>query len=142
MSFEKTVKSVPAIAPSLRNGLQAMGANSRLVRPTDPRGCEGSIDLDDCYSKLQPQASRWDYAIGYKGKSYFVEVHPANGQVTEIIAKCTWLRSWLKEEGAPLAQIHGDGAFHWLSTAGVNIFSNGKARLAQNKIIVNSLRLS
>ena len=141
MSFQKAAKSIPSILPCFQNGLQAMGANSKFVRPSDTKSCEGSIDIDSCFRQAQQQATRWDYAIGYKGKSYFVEVHPANGQVSELIAKCTWLRTWLKAEGAPLAQIHGDGVFHWLSTAGVNIIGNGKAKLAQHKIIINGLKL-
>ncbi len=139
MSFLNAVRNIPAIIPCVKVGLQAMGTNSRHVHPSDSRKCEGSVDIDTCLENSDPNACRWDYVLGYNGQAYFVEVHPASGHITEIIAKCEWLRSWLKTEGAPLAAIHGDSVFHWLSTGGVKGINQRK--LALSKVVVNKLKL-
>lgn len=48
------------------------------------------------YEGLYPNASRWDYAIGYDQKAWFVEVHPANtSNVKEMLKKVEWLESRL-----------------------------------------------
>lgn len=141
MSFDEAVKQIPSVKGCFKNGLQAMGGDSALIRMGDTRKFDGSVAIDTCLEKIMAQDSRWDYAIGYNGKAYFVEVHPASGQVSDVIAKCAWMRMWLKADGAPLAAIHGDGVFHWISTGKVKIIGKEKARLAKNKIIINSLKL-
>lgn len=140
MSFENVVNSIPSIAPCLKNGLKAMKANSSYITPADARKCDGSVDLDLCCSKREPNANRWDYIIGYNQKAYFIEVHPASGQTKEVIAKCKWLKNWLKTEGTSLTAIHDDKVFHWLSTGKVRIPGSERA-LAQHGIRVNSLKL-
>lgn len=143
MSFQKVVQSLPDIGNCFEKGLQALGNYSTKILPTNPRNCSGSVDLDKCLQVSQPQASRWDYIIGYNDESYFAEVHSASGQVSKVIEKTNWLRNWLKNEGEPVAKIHHKGKnFHWIPTNGVKIIGNQRALLAQNKIIiVNRLSL-
>jgi hypothetical protein len=141
MSFEDAVKNTPSIARCFKSGLQALGGYSSLIRPPDPRQCSGSIEIDQCTRATDQQASRWDYALGYKSRAYFVEVHPANGSVTDVVKKAEWLREWLKSEGHLLAAIHGDGVFHWLPTGKVKIFGQYEKLLAQHKILVKKLEL-
>ena len=139
MSFQKAIQNIPAISKCYQNGLQALGNHSSMIVPSDPRNCNGSVDLDQCLANTFPNEARWDYAVGYNNRCYFIEVHPASGQVSQIIAKVTWLRNWLKVEGALLLAIHNDDqSFHWIPTSGVNIPQRYKAQLAQNKIIVKS----
>ena len=139
MSFPIAVQSIQAIARCYKPGLQALGANSNKIDPDNPRNCTGSVHLDTCLEKVYPGDSRWDYAIGYLTKAYFVEVHPASGQVSEMIAKATWLRNWLKNDGAPLAAIHHDReTLFWIPTKGVNILRKDTVRLAQEKIVVKN----
>jgi len=143
MSFYKIIQSIPNIKDGYKKGLQALGTYSVKVIPANARNCNGSIDLDDCLKKSEPQASRWDFVLGYEEKSYFVEVHSASGQVSKVIEKTMWLRSWLKNEGESLAKIHHEQKnFHWIPTNGVNIIGKERLRLAQEKvIIVSRLRL-
>ncbi len=137
MSFQQAVQNTAPIAECYRNGLLALGNHSLKITPSVPRSCSGSIDLDTCLQPRFPNATRWDYALGYGDYAYFVEVHPASGQVSEMLNKVTWLRQWLKGEGALLAAIHHPGkTFHWLSTNGVKIMGKYQLQLALNKVVV------
>lgn len=49
-------------------GLQALKGNSLKVSVSKPQHLLGSVDIDDCTKGLYPNASRWDYAIGYDQK--------------------------------------------------------------------------
>ena len=143
MSFIKAVQSTPAISSCYKLGLQALGNYSAKIAPENPRDCTGSVFFDACLEAVYPRAARWDYAVGYGSKAYFVEVHPASGQVSEMLAKAVWLRNWLKKDGAQLSAIHHDGeTLFWIPTKGVNILRKDKIRLAQEKIVVkNPLKL-
>lgn len=143
MSFQNVVQSMPSIRGCYRIGLQALGNYRNKIAPANTRNCSGSVDLDDCLSEAEPQASRWDYIIGYKNEAYFVEVHSASGQVSKVLDKANWLRNWLKNDGESLSEIHYKNKnFHWIPTNGVNIIGKQRLLLAQNKVIlVNPLRL-
>lgn len=143
MSFQSVVQSIPNISGCYRNGIKALGGYSNKINPANPRNCSGSVDLDDCLHEAQPQASRWDYIIGYGNDAYFVEVHSASGQVSKVLDKAIWLRNWLKADGQPISNIHHkDKNFHWIPTNGVNIIGKQRLLLAQNKVIlVNRLKL-
>lgn len=138
MSFQATAKSIKQLTACYKPGLQALGGNSSKIKLFDTRRCNGSIDLDNCLKHSHPNDSRWDFIIGYNDKAYFAEVHPASGQVSEVIAKVTWLRGWLKSTGAPLAAIHADGNFHWIPPSGVKIIGKQRQLLAQNKVVIKS----
>lgn len=143
MSFPHAVSSISSIASYYKSGLQALGPHSNKVIPHDSRRCDGSVDLDTGLKQAMPNEHRWDYVLGYNGKSYFMEVHPASGQATEVIRKATWLRAWLKGPGKPLlAILHDGGNFHWIPTGGVKIIGKDRLRLAQAKVVIErSLRL-
>ena len=142
MSFENVVQSIPNIRGCYRNGLQALGGYSNKITPADTRNCSGSVDLDHCLHEAEPQASRWDYIIGYENEAYFVEVNSDSGQVSKVLEKSNWLRNSLKTDGQAVSNIHyKDKNFHWIPTNGVKII--GKQRLlAENKVVIASrLRL-
>ena len=86
----------------------------------DTRKIEGSADIDTCLVSRYPSANRWDYAIGYDGRCYFVEVHPAStSEVTAVIAKKNWLVRWLDHQQSPL--LERKHSFHWVATGKVAI---------------------
>lgn len=87
-AFEKAVKSVSVISDSYCLGLTAMGSYSAKVKATNTRLLEGSVDIDAATKKTYPESNRWDYALGYDGLVYYVEVHPAStSEVNTVIAK-------------------------------------------------------
>lgn len=87
-AFRQAVEATAEIADGYCQGLQALRANATTVTAENTLHLEGSVDIDACVHNLYPNDSRWDYAIGYEGKSYFLEVHPANtSNVSEMLNK-------------------------------------------------------
>ncbi len=115
-SFEKAVAAVPDVAGGYCQGLAALGSDSRYVTVGNTRNIDGSVDIDTCTKTLYPDANRWDYAISYAGKAYFMEIHPATGgMVKEMEAKLAWLKLWLKQKAKPLeAYPAGSPRFSWV----------------------------
>ena len=110
----------------LRSGLRALGANSRKVEPARTRSVLGSADIDSDLSASHRKESRWDYVVGYNGRSgehaYFIEVHPAHtSNVKEVMRKKAWLVGWLA--GVPLAMLTSR-SFHWIASGKVRIPAN------------------
>lgn len=62
-----------------------------------------NLDIDAATKIKHPHDYRWDFAIGYAGKIYYVEIHPAyTAEVQRMIEKLKWLKHWLKEEAHQL----------------------------------------
>ena len=99
--FKAAVEATQEIREGYCNGLQALGGNAAKVAVTDTRKLNGSVDIDACTLELYPNETRWDYAIGYDEKAYFLEVHPANtSNVKEMIQKADWLKQWLQRKAS------------------------------------------
>lgn len=80
----------------------------------------GSIDIDRCLEDKYPHDNRWDYAIGYNDKCYFVEIHPAStSDISTVIAKKEWVVKWLKSQSSLL--IKREHSFHWIATGKISI---------------------
>ena len=117
MNFEEAVLSVPEIADCLRNGLQALGSNSKKVKVDIPRKLEGSVDIDDCLKGCYPDAPRWDYVFGYNGWLYYLEVHPSRlNEVKSVVAKFEWLKQWRKSSAQSLENLKNSSSYHWVSS--------------------------
>lgn len=144
-TFKEAVEETPDIAKGYAGGLRALGGNAQVVSAKDTRLIDGSVDIDGCTSTLYPNASRWDYAIGYDGKAYFLEVHPADtSNVKEVIKKAEWLKNWLENKAPRLKQIAADKAFYWVASGRCCILRGSvqSKRLAQsNVLLVNKLNL-
>lgn len=140
MSFVQAVCDTPDIAHCLQKGLQALGTSSAKIHVPQIKALEGSVDIDTCLKNKYPDAPRWDYAFGYQGSVYYVEVHPASstGEVETVIKKLAWLRTWRKHNSPALESLSGKSYYHWLATGGaIAITRRSKyyRALAQNKII-------
>lgn len=139
--FQKAVLATPEVSSGYCKGLQAMKGNSPMLKVSDTRKLQGSVDIDDCTKSLYPQAARWDYAIGYNDKAYFAEVHPANtSNVIEMINKANWLEAWLKNKATDLAKIREDNLF-WIPSGKVAILKNSRQyrQLALHKLTLTKL---
>jgi hypothetical protein len=123
MSFQTAIDKTPLLKDHLKNGLQALGSNSSKVKPSDTRKCEGSVNIDDAVERQFPSSNRWDYAIGYNGRIYFIEVHPADtSEVKTVLEKLTWLKIFLIEKTPELNK--EPKSFHWIASGGVHILPN------------------
>ncbi len=139
-SFRKAIENTPDVQHGYREGMQAIvKADKRAVMVKDARRLDGSLNIDEETKMLYPNESRWDYAIGYDGKVYYIEVHPANtSNVEEIIKKKLWLDKWLKEKAPSLSALKaGSPKFQWAATeAGVHVSAQSTyaRRLSQRGI--------
>lgn len=139
-SFRKAIENTPDVQHGYREGMQAIvKADKRAVMVKDARRLDGSLNIDEETKMLYPNESRWDYAIGYDGKVYYIEVHPANtSNVEEIIKKKLWLDKWLKEKAPSLTALKaGSPKFQWAATeAGVHVSAQSTyaRRLSQRGI--------
>ena len=124
-SFRKAIENTPDVQHSYREGLQAIvKADKRAVMVKDARRLDGSLNIDEETKMLYPNESRWDYAVGYDGKVYYIEVHPANtSNVEEVIKKKLWLDKWLKEKVPSMSALKaGSPKYQWAATeAGVHV---------------------
>lgn len=124
-SFRKAIENTPDVQHGYREGMQAIvKADKRAVMVKNARRLDGSLNIDEETKKLYPNESRWDYAVGYDGKVYYIEVHPANtSNVEEVIKKKLWLDKWLKEKAPSMTALKaGSPKFHWAATeAGVHV---------------------
>lgn len=139
-TFKSIVQAIPAIAGAYREGLQALESkDAGKVKPQNPRKLSGSVYLDKCLKTTNPHDARWDYAIGYSEKAYFVEVHPANtSNVDEVVKKKKWLDVWLKTNALDLKAMMAGTGYYWIAFGKVAILPNSPQarKIAKNKLVL------
>jgi hypothetical protein len=136
VTFKKAVGQTPHLAGAWKSGLGALrGRDRRHVAPEDPRLLRGSADVDSAVQPHQPNAHRWDFAIGFRHTDrsqdcvYWVEVHTGNNkEVKVVLEKLRWLRAWLTGDGIHLSRFERD--FIWVSS-GATSFTLGAPQLKQ-----------
>ena len=140
-NFKNAVQLTPQIAAHIKDGLQALKPYVSKVTLANPWLCEGSVDIDTAVITSYPQANRWDYAFGYAGKIYYVEVHGAStSEVKVVIKKLIWLKDWINSDAPELKKLLPVSSFHWLQSGRCSILrGSSQERLAAiNKIIPKS----
>ena len=143
MSFQDAIANTPQLKDALKSGLKALGSNSSKVKPGNTKKCEGSIDIDEAVKLKYPNDQRWDSAIGYDGKTHFIEVHPAStSEVDPVIKKLQWLKGFLVKDAPKLNE--ESKRFHWIASGKIDILPNSSQarKLAKSGIkVVGQLRL-
>lgn len=124
-AFRMAVEETPDVANGYCPGLQALeNVDKGAVKLKDKRKVDGSLNIDKETKLLYPNDPRWDYAVGYDDKVFFVEVHPANtSNISEMVKKKEWLKKWLQSK-APLLDAFpsGNQKYLWAATeSGVHI---------------------
>ena len=115
--FKTAVEQTPDIATCYQAGLKGFGNHSTKIELTDTRLCQGSIDIDEGVRKLYPQSNRWDYALSYENKVYFVEVHTANTtEVRTMFNKLQWLKDWLNQNVPEINKLKAEKPYYWLAS--------------------------
>jgi hypothetical protein len=136
VTFKRAVRRTPQLQGAWRLGLGALRAQDRPhVNPSDPRRLSGSVDVDSALQQQQPNAHRWDFAIGFRHANrqneciYWVEIHTANDkEVKVVLDKLRWLRNWLAGDGNLLDAFERD--FIWVSS-GATSFTPGAPQSKQ-----------
>lgn len=149
--FKPAVEAIPELRIHLRQGLQALGADSLKVAPRNSRDLTGSVNLDHALQASFPSERRWDYAIGVRSigdnstdKVFFVEVHKATAsEVPVVIGKQQWIRQWLKSTKPAAALNQLPSRFVWVASGKDYLPPGGPHRkqLAQHGIQFESRRL-
>lgn len=125
MSFREAVEQTPLLKDHLKTGLKALGSHSKHVKLNEPRLCEGSVDIDQALERAFPQDNRWDYALGYHQKTYFIEIHPADtSEVETLLKKYQWLKIFLAQQAPKLNQEPKE--FYWIASGGVHILPDSR----------------
>lgn len=139
MSFREAIEATPSLKPHLKNGLQALGNNSNKVKPTDTKKCEGSVDIDKAVQRQYPIDPRWDYAIGYDGRTYFIEIHPADtSEVEAVLNKLQWLKKFLEEEATAFHSEPRD--FYWIASNSVHILKTSRESRKLSQVGLNPVK--
>ncbi len=121
-AFKEAVENTPDIKDHYCPGLQAVkGSERKMISPEDTKKLSGSVDIDNALKADNPNEARWDYTIGYEGKAYFVEVHPANtSEVDTVIKKVEWLKDWLNKKASKLKSIR-QTPYYWIPSGRYSI---------------------
>ena len=133
MTFKEKVEKIEAIKNCYCEGLNAIEKkNKNYLRFSNSRSIEGSVNLDKCLKNTCPNDNRWDYAIGYKNKVYFVEIHPATkNEIDTVFKKLEWLK-----RNKQNTVFKSDNNYYWIGTDGVKISpsSNDYKKIAKSGI--------
>ena len=143
MTFKEAITQTPNLETAWQPGLQALRAEDKShVKAENTRRLSGSADVDTALLLREPQANRWDFAIGYRHKNrndefiYWVETHTgSDNQINVVLKKLEWLKNWLRGDGRHLDRFDRDIA--WVSS-GHTLFTKGSAQvkaLAQKGLI-------
>jgi hypothetical protein len=111
-----------------RPGLQAITSaeGGGQVTGQDPGSLLGGAAIDTDSRALHPNASRWDYVIGYARASgahaYFIEVHSAETtDVSVVEKKLKWLLDDYLRADSQQALAKLPRELHWVASGRINI---------------------
>jgi hypothetical protein len=88
----------------------------------------GSFYVDKALQQLEPNAYRWDFAIGHEHDRnqeciYWVEIHTASdSEVNVVLNKLRWLKAWLITDGQALNKFERE--FIWVSSGATHFTLN------------------
>jgi hypothetical protein len=149
VTFKEAVNQTPNLETAWQPGLQALRAEDKPhIIAEDTRRLRGSADVDTALLSREPQANRWDFAIGYQHTNrkvefiYWVETHTgSDDQIKVVLKKLDWLKNWLRTDGHQLARFDRD--ITWVSS-GHTLFTKGSSQvktLAQKGLIYSGAKL-
>ena len=136
MGFKEEVELTPNLNGKWKAGLGALRAEDKphiKLEDTSTDRLRGSVDIDTAWVRLEPQANRWDFAIGYQHSNrsdefiYWVETHTgSDGQIQKMLKKYEWLKNWMKNDGKRLDKF--DRMFVW-APSGATSFTKGTTQV-------------
>jgi hypothetical protein len=139
--FREVIEKTPDVKSGYQIGLSALRDYKRKINVQVTSKIAGSLDIDETTKKIYPNSNRWDCAIGYDGKIYFIEIHSATGkEVKVVVAKLNWLKAWLVNKAPALDRLKADKPFRWIQSGNFQIPKDSKHYriAAQNGILPQS----
>jgi hypothetical protein len=116
VTFQEAVEQTPHLDGAWKDGLGALRAEDKShIEAENTRRFRGSADVDTALQKKEPNAHRWDFAIAHQHTNrtaefiYWVETHTgSDSQISVVLKKLEWLKSWLRGDGQKLAKFERD----------------------------------
>lgn len=142
MTFVAAVDACASLRGRSRTGKGALTSN-HAGKVVSSRSCwRGSLEIDAALRQdpAHAQANRWDYGLGYTDpagteRALWVEVHSAEtSEVSCVLAKYNWIRSFLQHSATDLLQLTNKGdhsavrPFTWVQSGRYNILANSRQR--------------
>lgn len=125
ITFEEIVRETPDVSACYQKGITALGKYSNRIQVKDKTKLEGSVDIDFCTTAKYPNDNRWDYALSYRGETFFVEVHSANtAEVKVVLKKLQWLKDWLNVRAPLINKSKARVCFFWVQSKNFQIPKN------------------
>lgn len=146
-AFQEAVEKTEEVKEGFCVGKQAIKNSEReKIEASDTKKLEGSLDIDTQVKSLYPHDPRWDYALAYDGKMYYVEVHPAEtSEVDKVVSKLGWLKKWLKTKADKIDKLRkAEQPYIWIQSGRFAILptsKEGKKLAASGLIITKILKL-
>ena len=137
LTFKQAVETTPDVANGYQTGLGALGQYRNKINAADTRLLDGSVDIDTCTTRKYPNANRWDYALAYGQKVYFVEVHSANtSEVSTVLRKLQWLKDWLISDAPEINKMKAQQPYYWIMSNNNRILkgSSQARRIAEARL--------
>lgn len=131
-AFQVAIENTEEVKHGFCVGKQAIKNTDRSkVVAADNNKLQGSLDIDSQVKAIYPNEPRWDYALSYDDKIYFFEVHPAEtSEVTQVVNKVNWLKSWLKTKAPELNKLpKAEHPYTWVQSGRYAILPTAKERM-------------
>lgn len=121
MTFKKAVEKTPDVEKGYKRGLDAINeVYLERIDVSHTKLLNGSVDIDTCTMRLYPCDNRWDYAISYNQKVYFIEFHTTNViEITTMLNKLKWIKRWLAKRAPDVKRLNVSKPYLWIQSRGV-----------------------
>lgn len=94
--------------------------------------------MDEAWARDEPNATRWDYGLGYRHaagveEAHWIEVHPATDKEADrVLEKLRWLKDYLRQHAPSLLAMtfasQRGPAYVWIHTGYDRVRRGSRAR--------------
>lgn len=131
-AFQMAVEKTEEVKNGFRVGKQAIkNADRNKIDVADNKKLQGSLDIDSLVQTLYPQDPRWDYALSYDDKIYYLEIHSTEtSQIDKVISKVKWLKNWLKTRASEINKLpKAEHPYTWVQSGRYAILPTSKDKM-------------
>ena len=131
-AFQVAVENTEEVKNGFRVGKQAIkSADRSKVDAAESKKLLGSLDIDSQVKALYPMDPRWDYALSYADKIYYLEVHPAEtSEIDKVVSKVKWLKNWLKTKATKINELpKAEHPYIWIQSGRYAILPTSKDKM-------------
>lgn len=128
-AFQKAVDNTEEVKGGFCDGKKAIkNSDQEKIKVVNVWKIQGSLDIDTRVKVLYPNDPRWDYALSYDNRMYYVEIHPAEtSEVDKVVSKVRWLKNWLKTKAEEIDKLpKANYPYIWVQSGRYAILPNSK----------------